>query len=524
VKQHYRAAAAAVLLALAGCNLGSGQAGGSPPAIAAEELRSAVSDARAQRFYEARGWQAAWSEQQGEALKAAIGEARRHGLDARRYLREVNEAQSPAAREAALTTAALAYADALARGQTDPKQLNEIYELPRPEVDVAAGLAGAVEAGNVREWLEGLAPQDAEYRALSEAYQRYSAEAAANEQGPALDLGESIKVGDRDPRMPAIVASLRSHGYLPETEPVREGQAQPKAEGQADAQLYTRELAAAVRRVQQDYGLQPDGVIGGATLDILNTTSRDLARQLAVNLERRRWLARNPTGTRIDVNTAAAFLEYWRDGRLADRRIVVVGEPGWETPPIASPIVRLVANPPWNVPESIEQDELLAKGPAYLAANNFTRNSSGRLVQAPGPRSALGLVKFDMQNDHAIYLHDTPSKQGFTRAERHVSHGCIRVQDAVGFATLLAEHDGKRAEFERALARRNDKGEPREGAIQLSSEIPVRLLYHTAFVDHGGQLRFRPDAYGWDDRVAQALGLAPRQRPQLRRIQGDIGP
>ncbi len=513
----------AALLALAGCDMGSGQSGGSsaPPTIAAEELRSAVTDARARAFYEARNWQAAWGEAQAEALTAAIGEARRHGLDPRRYLRPVDAARSPAAREAALTGAALAYADALARGQADPKRLHEIYELPRPEVDVAAGLAAAVQAGNVPEWLAGLAPQDAEYRALSEAYMRYSRE-AAGQQAPALSGGDSIHVGDRDPRMPAIVASLRSHGYLPETQPAQAGGGQQQ--GQADGQLYTQELAAAVRRVQQDYGLQPDGVIGGGTLDILNTTARDLARQLAVNLERRRWLTRNPTGTRIDVNTAAAFLEYWRDGRLADRRIVVVGQPGWETPPLASPIVRLVANPPWNVPESIEQDELLAKGPAYLAENNFSRNSSGRLVQAPGPRSALGLVKFDMQNRHAIYLHDTPSKQGFTRAERHMSHGCIRVHDAVGFATMLAEHDGKRAEFERALARRNDEGEPREGAIQLSNQIPVRLLYHTAFVDNGGQLRFRPDPYGWDERVAEALGLAPRQRPQLRRIRGDVGP
>jgi murein L,D-transpeptidase YcbB/YkuD len=513
VNQHYRAAAAAALLALAGCNMDSGQSGGTPPAVAAEELRGAVSDERARRFYEARGWQAAWSEEQGETLKAAIAEARRHGLDARRYLRDVNAAQSPAALEAALTAAALTYADALARGQTDPKRLHEVYELPRPEVDVAAGLAGAVEAGNVREWLEGLAPQDAEYRALSEAYQRYSAEALANEQTPALTGGDSIHVGDRDPRMPAIVASLRSHGYLPETQ-----------QGPGGGQVYSREMEAAVRRVQQDYGLQPDGVIGGGTLDILNTTARDLARQLAVNLERRRWLARTPAGTRIDVNTAAAFLDYWRDGRHADRRIVMVGQPDWETPAIASPIVRLVANPPWTVPESIEQDELLAKGPAYLAANNFSRNSNGRLVQAPGPQSALGLVKFDMSNRHAIYLHDTPAKHGFGRAERHMSHGCIRVQDAVGFATMLADHDGKRAEFERALARRNDEGEPREGAIQLANQIPVRLLYHTAFVDGDGQLRFRPDAYGWDDRVAQALGLAPRQRPQLRRVHGDVGP
>lgn len=518
------AAAAAALLALAGCDVVSG--GGdpaAPAAVSAEELRGAVSDERARRFYEARGWRPAWGEAQAQALVAAIGEARRHGLDARRYLRAANAASGPAAREAALTLAAIGYAEALARGQADPARLHEIYTLPRPEMDVVAGLAGAAEAGNVGRWLEGLAPNDAEYRALSEAYLRY-ADQALREQGPALEGGDSIHVGDRDPRMPAIVASLRSHGYLPET-PAQPAGPQGNAQAPAaDPQVYGEELAAAVRRVQEDYGLQPDGVIGGATLDILNTTARDLARQIAVNLERRRWLARNPPATRIDVNTAAAFLEYWRDGRFVDRRIVMVGQPGWETPPLASPIVRLIANPPWTVPESIEREELAARGPTYLAANNFSRNANGRLVQAPGPEAALGLVKFDMSNRHAIYLHDTPAKHGFQRAERHMSHGCVRVQDAVGFAAMLAEHDGKREQLERALARRDEQDRPRTGAIQLSNPIPVRLLYHTAFVDRDGQLRFRPDAYGWDDNVARALGLAPRQRPQLRRVRGDIGP
>ena len=265
-------------------------------------------------------------------------------------------------------------------------------------------------------------------------------------------------------------------------------------------------------------------MIGGGTLDILNATARDRARQLAVNLERRRWLARTAPPTRIDVNTASAHLDYWRDGQLADQRKVMVGQPDWETPPLQSPIVRLVANPPWTVPRSIEEEELLPKGPGYLARNNFSRNRNGRLVQAPGPESALGLVKLDMSNRHAIYLHDTPHKSGFARAERHMSHGCVRVQDAVGFARMLAEHDGKRTEFDRALARRDDEDKPQEGAIQLATPIPVRLLYHSVYLDRSGRLLFRPDAYGWDETVAQALGLARRERPSVRRHTGDVGP
>jgi murein L,D-transpeptidase YcbB/YkuD len=535
------------MLALAGCDNisigGSGGGGGggggsaSAPQIAPAELRAAVSDERVRRFYEARQWQPVWGEEQERTLAAALQDSRRHGLDARRYLQPVQAASGAAAKEAALTLAALSYADTLARGQSDPKRLHEVYEIPRPEAEVVGGLAGAVEQGNVAEWLAGLAPQDPEYRALSEAYLRYS-EAAAGEQAPAVTGGGSIKVGDSDPRVPGIAAALRSHGYLPAQPAPAQGQqqqqgqqpqqgqkAQPKqAAPAASATTYTPEMAAAVRRVQEDYGINPDGVIGSSTLDILNATARDRARQLAVNLERRRWLARTSPQTRIDVNTAAAFLDYWRDGQLADSRKVVVGQPEWETPPLQSPIVRLVANPPWTVPESIEQEELLPKGSGYLARNGFTRNRNGRLVQEPGPQAALGQVKMDMSNAHAIYLHDTPHKGGFARAERHMSHGCVRVSDAIGFATLLAEHDGKRDQFERALAKKNEEDKPQEGGVQLANPIPVRLLYHSVYLDRSGRLLFRPDAYGWDEAVAQALGLPARQRPSVRRHAGDIGP
>jgi murein L,D-transpeptidase YcbB/YkuD len=175
------------------------------------------------------------------------------------------------------------------------------------------------------------------------------------------------------------------------------------------------------------------------------------------------------------------------------------------------------------VPPTIEREELANVSAAYMARNHFVRRNN-RLVQLPGPTSALGLVKLDMNNRHAIYLHDTPAKGGFSRAERHLSHGCVRVQDAVGFATLLAEHDGKRDQFQRALARRDEEDIPREGSIQLSHEIPVRMLYHTVYLDRSGRLLFRPDPYGWDERVAEALGLAARERPQIRQHATDVGP
>lgn len=259
------------------------------------------------------------------------------------------------------------------------------------------------------------------------------------------------------------------------------------------------------------------------------TAPRDQAVVLAVNLERRRWLEREPSRTRIDVNTAATFLRYIRDGAVADQRVVVNGEPGWETPQLQSALFRFSANPDWTVPASIEQAELSDLSAAAMQRRNFEREN-GRLVQQPGPQNALGLVKLDMRNDQAIYLHDTPSKAAFGEAERHLSHGCVRVQDAVGFARMIADHEDKRAELDAALGQ--SEAERETTFIDLGQEIPVRLLYHSAFLD-GGRLVFAPDIYGWDAKVAEALGLpVPRasadaeQRAEARRRNrgSDVGP
>jgi murein L,D-transpeptidase YcbB/YkuD len=427
------------LIALAGCGQPAGQSGTPAAAEANADLRHAVSDTRVARFYEGLGWQSAWTRQSEEALLAAIGEADRHALDEDAFLRPIQQAPRGAAHDAALSLAAISYAEALARGKTDPARLHEVYTVPRPDPNLAAGLAGALRAGNVGDWLRGLAPQDADYRALSEAYLAANREIAAATQHP-------------------------------------EGSPQRRAA----------------------------------------TPAIDRARALAINLERRRWLERTAPATRIDVNTAAATLAYWRDGRVADVRRAVVGDPEHQTPQLGSPLFRLAANPEWTVPHSIEQAEIVPKGQAYMRRNNMEWRN-GQIVQKSGPKNSLGLVKFDLRNDEQIYLHDTPAKALFSRAERHESHGCVRVQDALGFAQLIAADQGVLEAWEEARAK------DEESFVTLPHPIPVRLLYQTAFVDNG-RIVFAPDVYGWDEDVAQALGLPARPRRAAAPRHGDVGP
>jgi murein L,D-transpeptidase YcbB/YkuD len=432
-------------------------------------------------------------------IREAIAGAPAHGLKPELFLK--GDESGPA-----LVSAALKYASALANGYSDPTKLYEVYTIPRAKTDVRAGLQQALQNGNVAEWLNSLAPQTDEYKALSNAFLRYIKLADQPDQKP-IPADKPIKPGARDPRIPAIVAVLRSGGYIPE-----------QAQGTADPGAYTPSLVAAVKQFQADSGTKPDGVLGKETIGALSAGPGYRARQLAVAMERLRWLQREPPKTRIDVNTAASFLDYWRDGQHVDHRKVINGEADKPTPQLQAPIVQLVANPAWRVPDGIAAKELANKSASWLASNDYVQKD-GKWIQESGPKSSLGRVKFDMQDDEAIYLHDTPAKAAFALPDRHRSHGCVRVENAVLFATALAQQEGILDKFQQAMAKDD------EAFIKLPNEIPVRLLYMTAFWD-GSRIQFRPDVYGWDENVAKALELAPGPPVKIEQPESsdDIGP
>lgn len=436
-----------------------------------------------------------WSEANIQDLKKAIDQRTAHGLDHQRY---DFDAKDPAS----VTKAALRYAAALAQGAADPSKLYKVYTLPRPNAELRGGLTKSMAEGKIAEWLDGLAPQTDNYRSLSKAYVALVKQ-PGDGQAAIPAVSKPIKPGEVDERITAIARALVSSDYLDKA--------------QVGGNRYNDVMVKAVKRMQADFGIDPDGEIGAQALEILNLTDADKAKALAVAMERERWLDRRPPATRIDVNLATARLTYWRDGKVADVRKVVVGEPDTETPQLGSPIYRLVANPTWTVPRSIEKKELAAKGAAYLRQNNMTRKD-GWIVQQPGPKNSLGLVKFDMKNEHQIYLHDTPAKQLFAEVQRQRSHGCVRVEDALGFADMLARDAGISDQWTKARASR------KESFVPLPQEIPVRLFYQTILFDDEGQPVYRADPYGWNDAVSIALGFKAGSGSRLRPSNGDVGP
>lgn len=224
-------------------------------------------------------------------------------------------------------------------------------------------------------------------------------------------------------------------------------------------------------------------------------TETDLARRrtLARNLERWRWMPRLLGSDHVLVNAPAFEARLWRAGKQAGTWRVIVGKPSTPTPVFSATVTGVILNPWWVVPASIIRE----KRGVFPARAGYVR-SGGRISQKPGPGNALGQMKLDMPNPYTVYMHDTPSKQLFARDVRAFSHGCVRVDDALGFAATLLDGVKTRAEVDAIVATR------RTTTVPLPSHLPVYLAYFTAGVRSDGQVAYYPDIYGRDGRVPAA--------------------
>jgi murein L,D-transpeptidase YcbB/YkuD len=278
--------------------------------------------------------------------------------------------------------------------------------------------------------------------------------------------------------------------------------------------------------------LDPDGAVGAGTLEAINVSSEDRVRQLEVNLERWRWLPEDLGSRHILVNIAG-FSVFVVEGEARVMEIrAVVGRQYRQTPVFSSRMTYLVLSPFWHVPPTIAAlDKLpeIKKDPGYVAAQRMVLldastnqpvnvlsvdwdamtgsafNQEYRLRQDPGPNNALGDVKFMFPNPHNVYLHDTPSRELFARAERGFSSGCIRVEHPLELAEYLLKGDPRwtREGIRAAVDRRV------ETTVTLPEPIPVHIQYWTAWVGEGGELNFRRDLYSRDASVREALSAPP---------------
>jgi murein L,D-transpeptidase YcbB/YkuD len=321
--------------------------------------------------------------------------------------------------------------------------------------------------------------------------------------------GEQLRKGMRDARVALLRKRLLATGDMPASE--------------GDQWLFDDSVFEGVRRFQSRHGLFPDGVVGRGTVYALNVPVSERIRQLEVNLKRLNDVAPTLGKRYVFVNIAGQEVEAVENGEVVIRKRVIVGKEDRQTPEYTSKINFIALNPYWNVPMSIATKDLLPKikaNPKFLSRQGIrvfkgwsntevevdpstvdwsdpNVTSQYRLRQDPSRLNSLGTVKINFPNSQAVYLHDTPVKSLFGRNARNFSSGCVRVEDVRDLvAWLLEENAGwNRARIDATIK----SGEHMD--VPLAKQVPIYLMYLTAWVGEDGVVNFRDDVYKRDARV-----------------------
>lgn len=268
----------------------------------------------------------------------------------------------------------------------------------------------------------------------------------------------------------------------------------PDSDEQTDLQAALRQAITTDRLARFFSDLRPaHGDYAALRTAYARETDAGRKAVIATNMERWRWMPRSLGQDYLLVNVPFFEARLTRDGTAERTWRVVVGKASTPTPVFSTQITGVNLNPYWNIPASIVRE----KRGRFPASQGYVQ-SNGQWRQKPGPGNALGQMKLVMPNPYSVYVHDTPSKPLFARETRAFSHGCVRIDDAVGFATVLLE--GSKSGAEVASAVRAGK----TVTFDLARPIPVYLAYFTAAPAPDGTIAFRPDIYRQDVKVALA--------------------
>lgn len=384
---------------------------------------------------------------------------------------------------------------------------------------VETALGAALAAGRLQLAVQALTPALAQYRHLREALATYRSLAAAPGWAPLAPIAKKLEPGQPYGGTAALRERLVALGDL-------------ATDAVPSATHYDGALVEAVRRFQSRHGLDSDGVIGRGTVAALSVTPGRRVRQIALAMERLRWLPPRSGRPVIAINIPMFRLWAWDAGAAESAPVlsmeVIVGRAvRTQTPVFADEMTHLIFRPYWNVPRSILRNEVLPaalRDPGYLARHDMeivsgpgddakpvattpealeaARTGALRIRQRPGPKNSLGLVKFIFPNDDNVYLHGTPARELFARSRRDFSHGCVRVQNPPALAQwLLKDQPAWNAE---RIAAAMDGTKTQQ--VNLSAPVPVLLYYLTAAVSpDDGLLHFADDIYGHDAALDRAL-------------------
>lgn len=422
-----------------------------------------------------------------------------------------------------LTAAMTGYLADLHFGQIDPRRIQENFTSRAPDsFDPAGYLRRAVMAGRLPEAAFEAAPRFPLYAELRRAlaqYRQLAADPVAGELWrtllPPLP-NRKLEIGESYVGLGIVILRLVALGDLPADTPLTE--------------RYEGHVVKGVMDFQTRHGLAPDGVIGRLTLAQLNVPPSARVRQIELSMERLRWTPLMHAPRMIAVNIPEHVLEAYEvsDKGEIDVRVtmrVIIGSALDTRTPLFDGQLRFIEfSPYWNVPLSIARSEVvprILREPGYFSRQGFefvasdgrivaalsmenleaVRQGRMRIRQRPGPNNALGDIKFIFPNKDSIFLHHTPSTGLFDKERRDLSHGCIRVEDPVGLAKFVLQHDPVWGE-ERI---RQAMSSGVSSTLRLREPVQVVLAYNTVQV-RDGRVHFFADIYGQDKLLDQALG------------------
>ncbi len=429
--------------------------------------------------------------------------------------------------EIQLGLAVLKYARHARSGRFDPTLLGRNFDQKPPVIDPIAVLKAVAATDAADAVLRGLHPRHPQFEALRQAL------LAARSAQDAGKIIVALPAPGTDVKLPAG-PRLKPGQTHPQIALLRQRLAVPSEAG--NEANYDSRLQQAVEAFQREQGLTPDGAINNATRDRLNGRAKPPSsasanvQRLIVNMERWRWLPEDLGAFYVWDNIPEYRMRVIKAGTTVHSETIIVGKPSTPTPVFSANMQYVIFHPTWGVPDGIKMNEIApslrnssnfwgGSDPAILRRHNLRVSYNGRQIdpsavdwasadirsfQFTQPASAsnvLGVVKFRFPNKHDVYMHDTPEKALFSRAEKAFSHGCMRVQNPRKLAeVLLAEDRGwSSAQVGNAIA---------SGATQdvtLNKPTPVHVTYFTAMAEPDGSIKAFADLYGHDSRIASVL-------------------
>lgn len=342
------------------------------------------------------------------------------------------------------------------------------------------------------------------FYATAKASERY---AAIVDAGGWPTVGAPLRAGSKGSAVVALRRRLAAEGDLSSS---------------VNNPIWDAALTQAVKQFQFRVGLRQTGVVSGATLRALDVPASVRFRQLASSAQRLAGVE-FPFGSRyVVVNIPATAVEAIEEDRVVQRYTAIVGDVEHRSPEVEAKILAININPTWTVPASIIKNEIapkMLKDPSYLVRSHI-RVLDGRgaevdarsinwsseraanyiLRQDSGAGNSLGSLRISMPNPHAVYMHDTPSKNLFSSDYRFLSHGCVRVQGVADFAVWLLEGapGSPTGNWDKTtIAQKIASGEREE--VRLPRPVPVVWVYLTGWASADGSVHFRDDVYGVDE-------------------------